>query len=107
VRPAGASEAIHEEEALGRAYDTRLLLRLWRFVSPYRAQVALTLGLVLPIFALELAPAWIVKTGLDHLVGAGSGSRLAAWLEPPAALPPLAWVGGRYRAAVGASSGLT
>ena len=31
------SEALHEEEALGKAYDLRLLARLWRFVRPYHA----------------------------------------------------------------------
>ena len=63
-----ALEAMHEEEAIGRAYDARLLLRLWRYVAPYRAQVGLTLGLVVPGFLMEIAPAWIVKTGLDRVI---------------------------------------
>jgi ATP-binding cassette subfamily B protein len=62
-----AADVIHEEEALGRAYDLRLLRRLWGWVAPYRRQVALTLGLVVPLFALELAPGLIVKGGLDRL----------------------------------------
>ena len=107
ARRAGAAEAMHEEEALGRAYDTRLLLRLWYYVRPYRAQVALTLGLVLPIFLLELAPAWIVKTGLDHLVGAGSDARVARWFDPPAGLPPLLWLAALYLAAMVANSALS
>ena len=41
-----AAEAMHEEEALGRAYDARLMARLWHFVSPYRGEVLLTLALV-------------------------------------------------------------
>ena len=44
----------HEEEALGKAYDTRLLLRLWPYVKPYRAQVAATILIFFPIFLLEL-----------------------------------------------------
>ncbi len=92
ARRAGPGEAIHEEEALGKAYDGRLLLRLWPFVRPYRALVAVTFGLVAPVFVLELAPAWIVKTGLDQLVGAGSGARSAAWFTPPVGLPPLLWL---------------
>ena len=58
-RRSSAYEAMHEEEALGKAYDARLLARLWHFVAPYRAQVAVTLALVFPLFLLELAPAWI------------------------------------------------
>lgn len=61
------SEAFAEDE-LGKAYDTRILIRLWPYVRPYWRQVALTLLLFLPVFALELAPAWIVKSGIDHVV---------------------------------------
>jgi len=104
---AAAAEAMHEEEALGRAYDARLLARLWRFVSPYRGEVFLTLVLVFPSFLLELAPAWIVKTGLDHLVGAGGTSRIGHWLEPPAALPKFAWLAGVYLAVMVAGSAVS
>ncbi|MEN8181497.1 MAG: ABC transporter ATP-binding protein [Myxococcota bacterium] len=65
-----ALEAMHEEEALGKAYDARLLRRLWPYVRPYWRQVGLTLLLVGPLFALELAPAWLIKTGLDRVVPA-------------------------------------
>jgi ABC-type multidrug transport system fused ATPase/permease subunit len=99
-----ATEAMHEEEALGRAYDARLMARLWHFVSPYRGEVLLTLALVVPGFLLELAPAWIVKTGLDHLVGAGGSSRFERWLEPPAGWPPFAWLAGIYLAVMVAGS---
>ena len=32
--PAGS----HEESALGKVYDARLLLRLWRYVRPHRGR---------------------------------------------------------------------
>ena len=56
-----------EEEALGRAYDTHLLFRLWPYIRPFGRQIALTLLLFVPIFMLELAPAWIVKSGIDQV----------------------------------------
>jgi ABC-type multidrug transport system fused ATPase/permease subunit len=70
------------EDELGKAYDTRLLLRLWPYVRPFWRQVAGTLLLFLPIFALELAPAWIVKSGIDRVVAdagfeQGGGARVA------------------------------
>lgn len=65
--PDSQSEAFAEDE-LGKAYDTRILMRLWPYVQPYRRQVAATLALFVPLFALELAPAWIVKSGIDHVV---------------------------------------
>jgi len=73
-----------EEEALGRAYDTRLLLRLWPYVRPFWRQVAGTLLLFLPIFALELAPAWIVKSGIDRVVAEVGADPIA--LDPRAAV---------------------
>ena len=67
VQSASAKRAsdVHEEDDLGRAYDGKLLLRLWPFVRPYRRQIWLTLLLFVPIFLLELAPAWVVKVGMD------------------------------------------
>ncbi len=115
-----SEDLYHDEDALGRAYDGRLLLRLWPYVRPYRKQVFATLGLFFPIFVLELAPAWVVKVGLDLIVGgrlsecqaamrpnavesplsAGLAQWLApfeAWLSsPPAGLSNAAWLGVVY-----------
>jgi ABC-type multidrug transport system fused ATPase/permease subunit len=63
---AASREALFEEEALGRAYDTRLMRRLWTYVAPYRAQVAVTILMLFPLLLFELAPAWIIKTGIDR-----------------------------------------
>ncbi len=66
-------DPIHDEEALGKALDGRLLRRLWHWVLPYRLQIAATLLLVGPLFLIELAPAWVVKSGLDRALGEGGG----------------------------------
>ena len=62
-----------EEEMLGKAYDTRLMAWLWQYVSPYKHLVAFSILIVIPSFLLELAPAWIVKHGIDSI----TKSRLA------------------------------
>ena len=104
--------AIHEEEALGKAYDARLMARLWGYIRPYGAQVALTFALVVPMFAMEIAPAWIIKTGLDQVIladeasAAGEGAALGALLEGPGWISPLAWLAGLYLAAVVLGSAL-
>ena len=36
-------DAFHEGEALGKAYDSRLMKRLVRYLRPYRWQVALAI----------------------------------------------------------------
>ena len=106
---ASALDAMHEEEALGKAYDARLMARLWHYVWPYRWQVVLTLALVFPIFLMEIAPAWIIKTGLDRVImrGAESGEegRAAASsldaLAATSAAPWLAWLHGLGEAVAG------
>ena len=117
-RDDSAQEAMHEEEALGRAYDARLMARLWTYVRPYGWQVALTLFLVFPIFVLEIAPAWVVKTGLDRVILTSPGADgppsafervlepIAGVLEAPGGVPPLWWLAGLYAVAVLLSSAL-
>lgn len=62
---------IYAEEIGGKAYDLRLLRRLARFVTPYRAPLFLTL-LLLPFGALtRIGQPWLVKTGIDRFVTAG------------------------------------
>lgn len=46
--------AFHEEEALARAYDVRLLRRLWPFVRPHRGFIAVSLLTLLFITGLGL-----------------------------------------------------
>jgi ATP-binding cassette, subfamily B, multidrug efflux pump len=102
-------ESILEEESLGKAVDRRLLARLWPFVAPYRAQVAATILLVIPMFALELLPAWIVKTGLDAVIleTPTSQGALGGLLAPPAGWAPLPWLGVLFLAVVLVHTGLS
>jgi ATP-binding cassette subfamily B multidrug efflux pump len=117
-------DALFEEEALGKAYDVRLARRLWRYVAPYRAQVVVTVLMLFPLMFLEIAPAWIIKTGIDReIVPRATGvvptaaewgpapalvpesvwsfvrdtvETMNGWLEAPAGIPPLAWLAGAY-----------
>ena len=109
------SAAFQEEEALGKAYDAHLMRRLWRYVAPYGWQVAATLAMVVPMFLLELAPAWIIKTGLDRVVGPAQTAagavphapgRLDFLFEPLFGMPALAWLATLYLLAMLASAAL-
>src|SRR5580700_3921713 len=56
---------IHEEEALGKAYDSRLLKRLLEYLRPYRWRVVLALALVAIVTPLELAPPKLFQIAID------------------------------------------
>ncbi|HKA13585.1 MAG TPA: ABC transporter ATP-binding protein, partial [Myxococcota bacterium] len=108
ARGAGAPirDALFEEEALGNAYDARLARRLWHYVSPYRRQVLVTVLMLFPLMFFELAPAWIIKTGIDREIvprATGTPAAPAAWPDAPALVPGFAW--SFARAALAAMSG--
>ncbi len=95
------TDVFHEEEALGKAYDSRLIRRLLPYIWPYRWLVALSLLIAPFLFAAQLAPALVIKVALDRVfhgeVDADAGPAwLVAWLEPPAGISPLAWLVGLY-----------
>jgi ATP-binding cassette, subfamily B, multidrug efflux pump len=58
----------HEEEVLGKAYDARLMRRLIGYLRPYRARVAITIGVLLAGAAFELVGPWLTKLALDRAV---------------------------------------
>ena len=63
-----AAPAAHEEEALGRAYDGRLMRRLLGYLRPYRRRVALAVVCLLVAAAVELVAPWITKLALDDAI---------------------------------------
>src|SRR5215472_1097753 len=67
---------IHEEEALGKAYDSRLMKRLLRYMSPYRWSVILALTLVAVVTPLELAPPILFQRAIDNFLVPGSSGKL-------------------------------
>ena len=119
-----SSEFAHDEEApLGKAYDVRLLRRLWPYMRPYAWIFVLDLLLFVPLFILELAPAWIIMHGLDSIFGGvvpseeastlaavHATARISQWatgiLTPPAFFSPLGWLAFLYGVAAVALAGL-
>src|SRR5260221_7487241 len=56
----------HEEEALGKAYDARLMRRLLQYMRPYKWRVILALSLVAIVTPLELSPPIIFGWTIDR-----------------------------------------
>jgi ATP-binding cassette subfamily B protein len=67
----------HDEEVLGKAYDARLVRRLWRYVHPYRGLVALSISLLLGVMAVQLVQPYLLKIAIDDHIGTGSLDGLA------------------------------
>jgi ATP-binding cassette subfamily B multidrug efflux pump len=78
-----------EEEVLGKAYDSRLMARLLKYLRPYRWQVAIALAsILLKSFADVLGP-YLTKVAIDRYlvpkaVPTASSSGIWSWLSPNA-----------------------
>ena len=60
-----------DDEVLGKAYDQRLMRRLWAMVRPHRRLIYVSLVLFPSIAALELLQPWLVKIAIDRHILAG------------------------------------
>jgi ATP-binding cassette subfamily B protein len=62
------AETGEQEEVLGKAYDLRLVRRLWHFIIPYKRLFYLSL-LLLPLQqAFGLAQPYLMKVGIDRYI---------------------------------------
>src|SRR5947199_10036297 len=73
----------HEEEVLGKAYDSRLMRRLLRYLRPYSAQVSIALVAIVVKAAADVLGPYLTKVAIDkYLVYApGTHSILDSWLS--------------------------
>ncbi len=69
-------KAFHEEGALGKVYDRRLIARLWPYIVPHRKLLFLALGGVLVTAATSLARPVVMLHAIDRGVLAGNASVL-------------------------------
>ena len=78
-----------EEEVLGKAYDSRLMARLLKYLRPYRWQVAIALvAILLKSFADVLGP-YLTKVAIDRYLApqgaaTATSSGIWSWLSPRA-----------------------
>ena len=73
--PAG----LHDDSIVGRVYDTRMIRRLWEYVKPHRALVALSLALMIAVSAAQLVQPWLVMVAIDEHIRTGDLGGLA-WI---------------------------
>jgi ATP-binding cassette subfamily B protein len=73
-----------EEEVLGKAYDSRLMRRLVRYLRPYRGAVALSLAFLLVQSLMQVVGPLLTKLAIDRYLAKSetpSSSPLDAWLS--------------------------
>ncbi len=71
------STPIQEEEALGKAYDARLMRRLLRYLRPYGLQVLGAVALLVTAAGLQIVGPWLIQIALDDAIPGGDGRLLA------------------------------
>jgi len=71
-----AAEEFHEEEILGKAYDSRLMRRLLSYLRPYRTRVILAVLLLIVVSALQLSGPIMVQIAIDKYIKVGDNAGL-------------------------------
>src|SRR5919197_4066671 len=76
----------HEEEVLGKAYDSRLMRRLLTYLRPYKWQVCAALAAILFKSGADIAGPYLTKVAVDKYLAPtsawGRHSLLDGWLSP-------------------------
>ncbi len=70
-------DSYHEEEALGKAYDARLMRRLLKYLRPYRWLVGAAVFLLLVSTLFQVSLAFLVQIGIDDYIKAADKAGLA------------------------------
>lgn len=59
----------HEEQVLGKAYDSKLMKRLLGYAKPYKMALLISVLLLVFVTAVELAKPWLVQIAIDDYIG--------------------------------------
>ena len=65
-----------EEEVFGKAYDPKIVRRIWAFVKPYQKQIYLSVAAVLAFTLTQLALPLLIRYAIDKGMAAGGGGRV-------------------------------
>ena len=72
----GDGSTLHEEEALGKAYDARLMRRLIQYLKPYRLPIAGALLVLLLGSWMAIIGPWVTQRVIDEAIPAGDRTLL-------------------------------
>jgi len=74
----------HEEEVLGKAYDSRLMKRLLRYLRPYKWKVGVALGSIVLKAGADVLGPFLTMVAVDRYLAPAhqAPSLLSRWLSP-------------------------
>src|SRR5689334_8647722 len=58
----------HEEESLGKAYDSHLMRRLLRYLRPYTFQVFLAIVIIIVASLMQVSGPFLTKIAIDRYI---------------------------------------
>ena len=89
--------SLHEEDVLGKAYDSRLMKRLLRYLRPYTWQVTVALGAIVLKATADVLGPYLTKIAIDKYLARTPGATSAFWKWlSPEPLVGIAQISGLY-----------
>src|SRR5947207_914965 len=86
------ASSIHEEDVLGKAYDSRLMRRLLTYLRPYKWQVAIALGAIILKAGADVLGPYLTKIAIDRYLTHATGPGARTWLGPKLSSDPVTGV---------------
>ena len=72
-----SAPSFHEDDTIAKSYDRQLLLRLLRYLRPYKAAVGASFLLIVVMAGLDLVGPYLTKVAIDEHIARGDASGLA------------------------------
>jgi ATP-binding cassette, subfamily B, multidrug efflux pump len=69
----------HDEDVVGKAYDSRLMGRLFKYLRPYKLQAAISLAAVLLKAGADVLGPYLTKVAIDRYMTARPNPHPPAW----------------------------
>ena len=85
-----------DDEVIGRAYDARLLRRLFGFVQPYRRQLMLAIVWMIATTVMSVSGPWVIGRAVDQIT-AGNLEALRQWTLLFGVMAVIEWFFNRQR----------
>jgi ATP-binding cassette subfamily B multidrug efflux pump len=83
--------AVHEDDVVGKAYDSRLMRRLLTYLRPYKVQVGVSLAAILLKAVADVSGPYLTKVAIDRYMRQDPAGR-TSWLGRHLSASPAAGI---------------